>query len=101
MSADDYYTIKWNREDRKFYVLHGFMSRLNEGVPAMITDRHIPYETFDEALDSVPTGYSEYGLLQEPDPLDEITMLAEFRTHLEQVIEQAQAHLDWMNEWHR
>lgn len=99
MSADNYYTIKFDSVGRKWYVLHGFMSGLDEGIPALL--RNGDYQGFDDyadALSRAGDGYSEYGIIQEPSPLDEILSVDQWREHLENTIRLSQAHLAWINE---
>lgn len=98
MSADNYYTVKFNREDLKWYALHGFMSGLDEGIPALLRGGDRGYEDWHEAMASVTGDYSEYGVIQEPSPLDEILTVGQWRKHLEDTIRLAQEHLDWINE---
>ena len=71
MSADNYYTVKYNEDDGKWYLLHGFMSSLEDDVPAL-WNGHPGFSTWEEALASYDAqkNWSEYGLIQEQAPLD-------------------------------
>lgn len=97
MSADNYYTIKFDSVGLKWYALHGFMSGLDEGVPALLRGGETGYEDWHAATASVFEEYSEYGVIQEPSPLDEILFVDQWREHLESTIRLAQEHLNWIN----
>lgn len=98
MSADNYYTIKFDPVGLKWYVLHGFMSDLEQGIPALL--RNVKFRGFDDYADALARagdGYSEYGVIQEPSPLDEILAVDQWREHLERTIRLSQEHLAWIN----
>lgn len=97
MSADNYYTVKFDREGLQWYVLHGFMSDLESDVPTLLRGHEKPYDDYKDALGSVHGEYAEYGIIQEPSPLDEILTRDQWRTYLERTIRLAQEHLDWIN----
>lgn len=97
MSADNYYTVKFDSVGLKWYVLHGFMSGLEEGIPAMLRGDEPGHEDWHEAVASI-SGWSEYGLVTEPHPLSEILSVDQYREHLESTIRLAQEHLKWINE---
>ncbi|QDK01333.1 hypothetical protein SEA_WATERT_63 [Microbacterium phage WaterT] len=97
MSADNYYTIKFDPETLKWYPLQGFMSGLEEGIPALVREHSTGYDDWHAAMDSVFEEYAEYGVIQEPSPLDEILTVEQWRTHLENTLRLAQSHLDWIN----
>lgn len=97
MSADNYYTIKFDPEALKWYPLHGFMSDLDEGVPALLREHSTGYDDWHDAMDSVFGEYAEYGVIQEPSPLDQILTVDQWREHLEKTIALSQGHLDWIN----
>lgn len=67
MSADNYYTVKFNQDDLKTYVIHGFMS---DDYPATIRPDAKGYDSYDEAVAEAHRlagdGYgSEYGVIEE------------------------------------
>lgn len=100
MSADNYYTVKFDTVGLEWFVLHGFMSDLEQGIPAMLREdsNQGAYMKWEDAAASIMDEYSEYGMIQEPSPLDEILSVDQWREHLERTIKTAQEHLDWINE---
>lgn len=99
MSADNYYTVKYNEDDGKWYLLHGFMSSLEDDIPAL-WNGHPGFSTWEEALASYDAqkNWSEYGLIQEQAPLASIVTPEQWRTHLVRTIERCQSHLEWMGQ---
>ena len=97
LSADNYYTIKWDSETLRWYPLHGFMSGLDEGIPALRRGDEEGYLEWKDAVDSVIHDYAEYGVIEEPSPLNEILTVEQWRKHLEDTIALSQDHLDWIN----
>lgn len=77
MSSDNYFTFKYNRDDYKWYLVHGFMSTLQDGWPSTIQDGQPGFDSYEEVrelynsldFDFMGGGYSEYGLIQEEDDL--------------------------------
>lgn len=77
MSSDNYYTFKLNRDTRRWHLVHGFMSTLQDGWPATVRNDDTGFESYSEALNYYNSldhgfmgeGYSEYGLIDEDYPL--------------------------------
>lgn len=77
MSSDNYYTLKFNRDTRRWHLVHGFMSTLEDGWPATVRNDDTGFESYSEALNYynsldhgfMGNGYSEYGLIEEDYPM--------------------------------
>lgn len=73
MSADNYYTIKFNRDDLKYYLISGSMSVYEDEWPALISDGDTGFDSWDEAVREFELfGHSEYGLFVEEYPLCDV-----------------------------
>ena len=78
MSSDTYHTVKFNRDTGRWYLVHGFMSTLEDGWPATIRNGDDGFDSHSEALayyksldrGFMGSGYSEYGLIEEDYPLN-------------------------------
>lgn len=93
MSADNYTTVKFNPEDLKWYSLMGFMSTLEDGIPALATEHTPRFDTYEEALQHAWSDWSEYGFIQEPGEFDSILTPAQFREYARKRIETLQWYL--------
>lgn len=103
MSADNYFTVKFNREDLRWYVLHGFMSNLEDGYPAVANERSQSFEGYEEAMAEAfrldGDGYgSEYGVIQEDGDLQTIVTQAQADEYALAEIERWQNYLKGWDE---
>lgn len=87
MSSDNYFTIKFNKDTRRWHLVHGFMSTLQDGWPATVRNDDAGFKSHSEALahyDSLDhgfmgNGYSEYGLIEEDYPLNTLVTIEQSR----------------------
>lgn len=87
MSADNYYTVKLNPEDLKFYVCHGFMSTLEDGWPATIREGQAGYDLWEDAQADAHSEWSEYGVITEPGGFADIVTDAQAEKWARETIE--------------
>lgn len=93
MSADNYYTVKLG-EDLKWHVCMGFMSSLEDEVPAFVREGDPGCDSYREALRAALSEWSEYGVIEEPAPLNRIATGDQFREFLEEKIALYTSHLE-------
>lgn len=87
MSADNYYTVKFNSDDLKWYVVMGFMSTLEDGIPATIRDGQEGFDEYEEAMADAFNDWSEYGVIEEDDDLKTIVTDEQFKVYAQKRIE--------------
>jgi len=87
MSADNYYTVKFNSDDLKWYVIMGFMSTLEDGIPATIREGAVGFDDYDQAMSEAFKDWSEYGVIEEDDELKTIVTDAQFEVYARKRIE--------------
>ena len=95
MSSDDYYTIKLNADDAKWYLTHGFMSTLENGWPATIRNGDEGFDNREDALayynaldhGFMGSGYSEYGLIEEDYPLNTLVTNEQARAWAQKTVD--------------
>jgi len=87
MSADNYTTVKFNPEDLKWYSLMGFMSTLEDGIPALATEHTPRFDTYEQAVEYAFEDWSEYGLIQEPAEIADVVTPEQFEKYARERIE--------------
>lgn len=87
MSADNYYTVKFNSDDLKWYSIMGFMSTLEDGIPATIRVGQEGFNEYEAALTDALKDWSEYGVIEEDDELKTIVTDAQFEVYARKRIE--------------
>lgn len=87
MSADNYYTVKFNSEDLKWYSIMGFMSTLEDGVPALVREGHEGFDTYEDAEAAAGSDWSEYGVIVEDVELRDIVTREQFEVYARNRIE--------------
>lgn len=87
MSADNYYTVKFNSDDLKWYSIMGFMSTLEDGIPALIREGHEGFDTYEDAMVAASKEWSEYGMFTEDGDLQTIVTQEQFEVYARNRIE--------------
>lgn len=103
MSADNYYTVKFNTDDLLWYVVHGSMSALEDGYPATVHPEapgYVDYDTAKELAWSLAhDGYgAEYGVIEEPGALKTLVTNEHVARYAREQITKWTEWLEWTND---
>lgn len=98
MSADNYYTVKFNSDDLKWYSIMGFMSVLEDGIPATIRHGQEGFNEYWDALACASKDWSEYGVIEEENELNTIVTHEQFEVYARKRIETLRWYLGEGNE---